>query len=182
MANLTLRLLLAGLFVAGGKKGLKDLFRLTAEAFGQEPPDLRGLSRSEILLDFARFTRAGAERSLAGGTAQALRENLRERSLSLGRDLRSRLPIRSRADAVAALRVLYRMLAIDLAVDDRGEVTIRRCSLAAQYPPQVCRFMSAMDEGIVDGLCGGRLAFSQRLTEGGDCCRARIDWPEGADE
>ena len=42
--------------------------------------------------------------------------------------------------------------------------------------------MSAMDEGIVDGLCGGRLVFSQRLTEGADCCRARIDWPGGENE
>lgn len=182
MANLPLKLLLAGLSIAGGKKGLKDLFQLTAEAFTQEPPDLRRLSRSELLLGFARFTRAEAERSLAGGTAPALREKLRAGSLRLGRDIRSRLPIRDRADAAAALRSLYRLLAIDLAVDDRGEVTVRRCSLAAHYPPQVCRFMSAMDEGIVAGLCGGRLVFSQRLTEGADCCCARIAWPQGNNE
>lgn len=176
MANLTLKLLLAGLLLAGRKKGLKDLFQLTAEAFGQAPPDLRGLSRGEILLDFARFTRAEAERSLAGGTAPALREKLHDCSLRLGRDIRSRLPIRSRADAAAALRFLYRTLAIDLAVDDRGEVTVRHCSLAAHYTPEVCRFMSAMDEGIVAGLSDGRLAFSRRLTEGADRCLARIDW------
>ena len=182
MASPTLKLLLAGLTLAGGKKGLKDLFRLTAEAFGQAPPALRGLSRGEILLDYARFTRAEAEKSLAKGTAPAVRENLRDRSLRLGRDIRSRLPIRSRADAAAALRFLYRMLDIDLAVDARGEVTIRRCSLAAHYTPEVCCFISAMDEGIVAGLCGGRLVFSRRLTEGADCCRARIDWPDDKNE
>lgn len=182
MANLPLKLLLAGLIVSGGKKGLKDLFRLTAEAFGQEPPDLRGLTRREILLDFARFTRAGAERSLAAGTEPALRQSLHDHSRRLGREVRSRLPIRSRADAITALQALYRLLAIDLTVDDRGEVTVRRCSLAAHYPPPVCRFMSAMDEGIVSGLCGGRLIFSQRLTEGGDRCRARIAWPDGESE
>jgi len=51
MANLTLKLLLASLLIAGRKKGLKDLFRLTAEAFGQAPPAQRGLSRGEMLLD-----------------------------------------------------------------------------------------------------------------------------------
>lgn len=176
MASLNLRLMLGGLRLAGRKKGLKDLFLLTAEAFGQAPPDLRGLSRGEILLSYARFTRAAAERSLAAGTEQAVRETLRGRSLRLGQDIRSRLPIRSRADAAAALRALYRLLAIDFAADAQGGVTIRRCSLAALYTPEVCRFMSAMDEGIVAGLCDGRLVFTGRLTEGADRCRGRIEW------
>ncbi len=182
MAGLKLRLMLAGLRLAGRKRGLKDLFRLTSEAFGQEPPDLHGLSRAGILLNYARFTRAAAERSLAAGTADAVREKLRERSRRLGREIRSRLPIRSRAGEAAALRALYRMLAIDLAVDARGGVTVRRCSLAPCYPPEVCRFMSAMDEGIVAGLSDGRLVFSERLTEGAACCHARIAWPEGNHE
>lgn len=175
MANLTLRLILAGLRLAGRKRGLKDLFCLTADAFSQESPDLRSLSCGEILQSYARFTRVAAEESLAAGTAQAVRERLREHSRRLGRDIRSRLPIRSRADEAAALRALYRLLAIDLAVDSQGNVTIRRCSLADHYPPEVCRFMSAMDEGIVAGLSNGRLVFSARLTEGADRCLARIE-------
>jgi hypothetical protein len=181
MANLTLRLMLAGLRLAGRKQGLRSLFRLTAEAFGQEPPDLRGLSCGEILRSYTRFTRAAAERSLAAGTAPAVREALRERSMRLGRDIRSRLPVRGRADEAAALRVLYRMLDIELAVDARGNVTVRHCSLAALYTPEVCRFMSAMDEGIVAGLGNGRLVFTERLTEGTDRCRGRIE-RDGDDE
>jgi hypothetical protein len=179
MANLTLRLLLAILPLAGKKKRLEDLFRFTAAAFDRQPPDLRDLSHADVLLGYARFTRNEAERALAGGTAPAVQKELHDRSLRLGRDLRSRLPVRSRADAAAALRFLYHTLAIDKRVDARGAVTIRHCSLAAHYPPEVCRFMSAMDEGIVAGLCGGRLVFSQRITEGAPCCRARIEWPEG---
>ncbi len=182
MANLTLKLLLAILPLAGRKKGLEDLFRLTAAAFGREVPDLQGRSRGEMLLDYARFTRGEAEKSLAGGTASSVRKDLHGRSVRLGRDIRSRLPIRSRADAAAALRYLYRLLAIDKAIDAEGAVTIRRCFFAAHYTPEVCRFMSAMDEGIVAGLCGGRLVFSQRLTEGGDRCRARIEWQGGENE
>lgn len=181
MANLSLRLRLAALALAGRKKGLADLFRLTAAAFGQEPPELRRLSRRGMLRAYARFTRSQAEKALAAGTAASVRENLYDDSLGLGRKIRGQLPIRDRADAAAALRALYRVLAIDKQVDERGAVTIRHCSLAAHYTPDVCRFMAAMDEGIVAGLCGGRLVFSQRLTEGAGACRALIAWPEGGD-
>ena len=35
--------------------------------------------------------------------------------------------------------------------------------------------MSAMDRGLLAGLAGGgELAFSQRITEGHPCCRARF--------
>jgi len=182
MANLTLKMLLAILPFARRRKGLADLYRLTAEAFGREIPALRGQSRSEMLLGYARFTRGEAERSLARGTETAVRKELYDRSLRLGKDIRSQLPIRSRADAAAALHSLYRLLAIDKAVDARGGVTVKRCFFAPYYTPEVCRFMSAMDEGIVAGLCEGRLAFSQRLTEGAERCIARIEWPEGRNE
>ena len=179
MANLRLKLLLALSLLAGRKKGLADLYRLTAAAFGRELPALRGQSRDEMLRGYARFTRGEAERSLARGTAAAVRKELYDRSLRLGRDIRDKLHVRGREDAAAALHALYRLLDIDKTVDARGGVTVRRCSFAAQYTPEVCRFMSAMDEGIVAGLCGGRLVFSQRLTEGGDCCRGLISWPGG---
>lgn len=178
MANLTLKLLLAVLPLAGGKKALADLFRMTAAAFGREAPDLRGLPRREILRRYARFTRAQAEEAMAAGLAEDARKKLYDSSLSLAQDIRRRLPIRGRADEAATLRFLYRRLAIDKTVDARGAVTIRRCFFASHYPPEVCRFMAAMDEGIVAGICGGRLVFSQRLTDGGDACRGRIHWQE----
>ncbi|HEX7502149.1 MAG TPA: hypothetical protein VF451_01910, partial [Acidobacteriota bacterium] len=68
MANLSLRLRLAALALAGRKKGLADLFRLTAAAFGQETPELGGLSRRDMLDGYARFTRSQAEKALATGT------------------------------------------------------------------------------------------------------------------
>jgi len=178
MANLKLKLLLAGITLFGRKKGLKDLFRLTAAAFGREVPGLRDQSRSEMLRDYAHFTRGEAEKAIAMETAPGVRANLYESSLRLGRDIRAKLPVRSRDDAAATLHCLYGMLAIDKRVDARGGVTIKRCFFAPYYTPEVCRFISAMDEGIVAGLCGGRLSFSRRLTEGAERCIARIEWPE----
>jgi hypothetical protein len=182
MANLKLKLLLAGFGLAGRRRGLKDLFRLTAAAFGRKVPDLNGLSRKEMLQDYARFTRSETEKAIREGTAFTIQKNLYGSSVRLGLDIRSKLPIRTRADAGATLHCLYRMLAIDKTVDARGTVTIRRCFFASHYTPEVCRFMSAMDEGIVSGLCAGRLTFSQRLTEGADRCRGRIEWPDGDHE
>jgi len=182
MAHLTLKLLLAILPIVGGKKGLIELFHLTAAAFGQEVPDLRGRSRREILLAFARFTRNEAERSLAAGTAATLRINLYDRSADLGRAIRRRLPIRSRADAAAAIQRLYGLLDIDMKIKSVGAVTIERCFFTTRYTPETCRFMAAMDEGIVAGICGGRLVFSERLSEGAGACRALIEWPDGENE
>lgn len=179
MASLKLKLLLAGITLAGRKKGVRDLYRLTAEAFGREVPALRGRSRGEMLGSYARFTAGLAEQAIAGGAAAEVRETLYEASLRLGRDIRARLPIRSRSDAAAALHCLYGMLDIDKVVEEGGGVTVRRCFFASHYTPEVCRFISAMDEGLVAGICGGRLEFSQRLTEGADCCRGRIGWPDG---
>jgi hypothetical protein len=182
MANLTLRMLLAILPFARRRKGLADLYRLTAAAFGREIPALRSQSRGEMLLGYARFTRDEAEQSLARGTETAVRKELYGRSLRLGKDIRSQLPIRSRADAAAALHSLYRLLAIDMAVDPQGGVRVDRCFFASHYTPEVCRFISAMDEGIVAGLCEGRLVFSNRITDGAEQCRARIEWPEKENE
>lgn len=39
--------------------------------------------------------------------------------------------------------------------------------------------MSNMDSGIVGGVMGGgRLMFTQRITEGGGCCTARLQGEE----
>jgi hypothetical protein len=182
MANLNLKLLLAFLPLAGRKKSLEDLFRLTAAAFGRQVPNLRGQSRSEMMHSYARFTRSEAEKAIQNGTAPEVRKNLYENALRMGRDIRAKLPIRSRADAAATLSSLYRLLAIDQTVDARGGVRVKRCFFVPFYTPEVCRFISAMDEGIVFGLCGGKLFFSQRLTEGADGCRGRIEWPDGKNE
>ena len=79
------------------------------------------------------------------------------------------------ADAMIAARICYRMLDIDFKGNAGGEVCITRCSFSGVYSPAACQVMSALDAGLLAGLTGGgRLLFSQRLTEGFPSCRARV--------
>jgi hypothetical protein len=59
-----------------------------------------------------------------------------------------------------------------------GDIVVRRCSFSRRYSAEVCRLMSRLDAGVLAGLAGGgELAFSERLTEGSDRCRARFTFP-----
>jgi hypothetical protein len=73
------------------------------------------------------------------------------------------------------------MIGIDLRAHPSGHVVVSRCAFASSYSPQVCRLMSSLDAGLVAGLTrGGRLTFSERLTEGRPRCIARIRWEGGS--
>ena len=72
------------------------------------------------------------------------------------------------------------MLAIDLRTDQQGNVVVDRCAFASWYSPGVCRLMSSLDAGLIAGLThGGRLTFSERITEGRPRCLAAISWQGG---
>jgi hypothetical protein len=102
-----------------------------------------------------------------------------ENAYLLGESIRRRLGVRTRAEALRAARVAYRMIGIDLRADRHGHVVVDRCTFAERYSPQICIAMSALDAGLIAGLTdGGRLAFSERITEGRPRCLARIAWQE----
>ena len=103
-----------------------------------------------------------------------------ENAYALGKSIRRRLGVRTPAEALRAARIAYRMIGIDLRADRHGHVVVDRCTFAESYSPQICLVMSALDAGLIAGLTrGGRLAFSERITEGRPQCVARISW-EGA--
>jgi hypothetical protein len=160
------------------KKGqLKELFECTAAAFGAEAPATVGLSFDERLLEYARFTAAQAEAAMRrGDDPEALRDRLYRNAYQLGRKLRKRLRVSSAEEAMAATRILYRALRIELHGPAEGEIEVRRCLFSQFYSSQVCQVVSALDAGVVAGLSdGGRLAFYQRITEGRDRCRASFE-------
>ena len=72
-------------------------------------------------------------------------------------------------------KILYEMLGIEFLDTGQGTITIPKCFFSQYYTDQICQLISALDEGVLAGLSGGgRLDFSQRLTEGNDCCKAQF--------
>lgn len=178
---MSLRLRLVRLYLPPGlqKRKLAELVRLTARAFDVAPPSLDGLSLGEMRRLYAGFSREMAERALSdpGGPAAA-RRRLFDEALRLGRDLGRELGVSTPRDVMAAARVLYRGLDIDLEGGPAGDIVVRRCSFSRHYSAAVCRLMSSLDAGILAGLAGGgELEFSERLTEGSVRCRARFTFP-----
>jgi hypothetical protein len=160
------------------RQALVQLFRATAAAFQADTPRLSGLSREQCLLAYARFTADQADEALRqGGDLSELQERLYQNAYRLGRTPGWLLRVRSVDDVMALGRTLYDLLDIDFggSVSGSGEITISRCYFSSYYSPEACQVMSAMDRGLLAGLAGGgELMFSQRITEGYPCCRARF--------
>lgn len=154
----------------------RDFFALTARSFEAPLPDLRGLSHRRRLALYRDFT---LERAAAVATDGASRDAAAARLGGNGRDfgrrIRKMLGVRTGESAMAAARILYRAVGIDFLGRPAGTVTIRRCFFSGRYSPEVCRLVSALDEGVLAGLHdGGRLEFQARLTEGAPECRAEF--------
>jgi hypothetical protein len=158
------------------KKKLDELFQLTALAFGCEVPKRRGRSFNERLESYALFTRGEAEKCLLEGeNLPEVQTRLFQNASQLGRKIRKMFCLRSPDDIMEMSRILYRILGIDFEGRACGDVTIHRCFFSNYYTPRICRLISSLDEGLAAGLSeGGRLSFTQRITENHDCCKARL--------
>ena len=178
------RLFLARLHLPAGlrRRKLEELLLLTARAFDVPPPSFRGLSQNGLLRTFAEFSREMAEKTLDSPAGSATAEKrLFDGASRLGREIGRTLRVSTPQEAMAAARILYRCLEIDFRGDAGGDIVIRRCFFGSVYSPEVCRLMSSLDAGILSGLAGGGgLEFSERLTEGRDCCLARFSFKDGA--
>ena len=170
------RLSLAGLHVpaAERRRGMLELIERTARAFEAEAPDAGAGGPEEMLRRFAQFTREQADRVAASPErALRVRERLRSEAREFGAGMRARLGVSTRAEAMRAARILYRMLGVDLKASLTGSITVRSCSFSSTYTCGTCALMAAMDEGLFAGLAGeGRLEFATRITDGAARCVA----------
>lgn len=159
------------------QKKLNELFSLTADAFQCEPPELKGLSFAERLSAYALFTKEQAESYLQSGrSSEEVTQRLYQNSCIFGRNLRKSLHIKTWEEAVTALKVIYKLIGIDFQYDRQHEIIIKQCFFSKYYSGEVCRLISALDEGLAAGLSGGgKLRFQQRITEGGSCCKGFLD-------
>ena len=163
------------------RAAVRRLFAATSSAFGCRPLDLRGSDLPALLERYARFTSACAERALDDGhDLERISGSMWTNGHALGRSLRRRLGVRTLGEALRAARVAYAIIGIDLRVDPGGRVIVDRCAFADRYSPRTCGLMSSLDAGLIAGLTsGGRLSFSERITEGSQRCLARISWQAG---
>ena len=165
------------------RRKLNALFEGTAQAFNAPMPEIDRRSFERCLEQYALFTKQEVERRLQeGGDLPKVRDALYILAHSLGKELREELHLRSRKDVLSVGKALYRAIGIEFDGTAEGTVVIRSCFFSRFYSEAVCRVMSSLDEGIAAGLsAGGKLKFSQRITDGKPCCRAFFDFT-GAEE
>ncbi len=174
--------LMSGKFGAGIE--IRILMRQTAEVFGTEASGSAGkpaygkpaygLSASELLKRYARFTADAAMRAIdSGQDLRPLRRELYHMARRLGSEARRLLRPQNERECLAILTMLYKNIGITIREVRPGEFRVYKCYFSSFYTPEVCSVISAVDKGIFAGIYGGgRLVFSERITEGHDACRA----------
>ena len=161
------------------KRRLDRLLQETAAAFGTPAPATARLDAGECLELFARFTREHAEAVLRRGDTSDTHVRLFENARRMGTQLRSEFKVGSLRDMMRLASLVYKLIGIDFRGEPDGNITIGRCYFSSCYSGDVCRLISSLDAGLLAGLVGGgRLVFSERITEGGCCCRAHLDVEE----
>ncbi len=155
---------------------LSELFEATAGAFECPAPAHHHLSYDECLRAYALFTNEQAEKALqAGRDLTALKRRLYQNAYPLGEKLRKWLGVDEMEEVMALGQILYRAIGVEIQGDAQGDVTVNHCSFSQFYSGRVCDLISALDDGVFSGLSGGgRLVFSERLTEGRVFCKAKL--------
>jgi hypothetical protein len=155
---------------------LAELFEATAAAFACPAPALDHLSYDECLRTYALFTREQAEKALQEGRdVSAIKTQLYQNAYPLGRKLRKWFGVDTVEEVMELGQILYRAIGVEIQGDTQGDVIVKRCYFSQFYSAPVCDLISALDDGVFSGLSGGgRLTFSERLTEGSEYCRARL--------
>jgi hypothetical protein len=134
------------------------------------------LSFDEYLRAYALFTREQAEKALRDGRdIRALKTQLYRNAYPLGGRLREIFGVDTMEEVIQLGQILYQAIGVEVQGDPQGNVTVNRCYFSQFYSAPVCDLISALDDGVFSGLSGGgRLEFSERLTDGRTCCKAKL--------
>lgn len=148
---------------------LQVLMNLTARAFGIPSQRIWTLPTGEALRVYAQFTCE----HLKTGVDAVLLKRMNDEACRTGRWLRRLFFLRRQSDVEQFAIALYRNIGIRLDDQLTGQLCFGPCFFSHYYTPEICLAASALDDGILHGLAGGgKLVFSQRITEGAQCCRA----------
>ena len=146
---------------------IQILLDTTARGFGVRRARVWHRPPREALREYSQFTVSCMRRR------EADPDRLYAEAYRTGSLVRRVTGFRYSWDISALVFYLYRNIGIGMEGHIPGEVTVRRCRFSGFYTPEECRVMSAVDSGIIAGIAGGgRLEFTERLTQGDGCCRA----------
>ena len=148
---------------------IQILLDLTARGFGMEKRQVWNLSPEQALQEYAEFTVSCMNSAPGDRDLQRLYRN----AYAAGYRIRQITGFTDAADLERLVFFLYRNIGITLCGQIPGMITVPACYFARFYTPAQCRVMSRVDAGIIAGICGGgKLRFTQRITEDCSCCRA----------
>jgi len=152
---------------------LQMLMNLTARALREKPQRVWTRTNDEALKVYAEYTSS----RLHTGADKAILQRMNNEALKMGRLLRRLFLIRSEERAQRLIMALYRNIGIRMSFTDQRNLCFNSCYFCRFYNPTACLAASALDDGIIRGIMGltdSRLLFSQRITEGGECCKAEL--------
>lgn len=156
------------------------LLDTTAAAFNKKRIRVWHLSRKKALEKYAEFTKeCMAQRNFCHYESRLYRYAFR-----LGSRIRKLVGVGDITDKQCLIRLLYSMIDINVRFGDKDEIIMDRCYFSGCYSPFHCKYMSAMDAGIIAGIYGiqnGRLVFTNRITEGCGHCRAALVYEDNED-
>lgn len=148
---------------------IQVLADITARGFGVPRKKIPGRSPERALREYALFTKACCE------TVEADPERLYEEAYKAGSRIRKLTGVKDSNDCARLVFYLYRNIYITMSGRIPGEITVSDCYFGRIYTPGHCRIMSNVDSGIIAGISGGgKLEFTERITEGCKRCRAEF--------
>ena len=157
------------------KEKLKQLFRLTADAFGCKTEFQDNFPYLKLLKSYAVFVQDQSTKAhMELRDISSIKRKLYQNAYKTGLELRKSLNIQGVSEVMEFSRIFYRILGINFSGQKSGEFVIDQCFFANHFSLETCSLISSLDEGIAAGLSDGKLEFIQRKTEGGDCCRGRL--------
>jgi hypothetical protein len=163
------------------KKRLHELFNATADAF-QCPARLhQSLGFKACLERYAVFTREQAEAAIRQGKQDEVKSRLYRNAFQLSQEFKESYHVSGSGDIMTIAGIIYRILGIDFKGDYRGRISIKRCYFSSFYSGEVCELISSLDQGLLEGLSGGKFRFTQRMTEGNTECKALLSFEAGPD-
>lgn len=146
---------------------IQILADMTAKAFDVSPIRIRTSSADRALKKYGAFTKYCTRK----GKTDPRR--LYGVSYALGQRIRRASGFTNGEDLKRLLFFLYRNIGIHMEGSIPGEIIVSSCYFGQIYTPAQCALISYIDSGVAAGLYGGgKLVFSQRLTEGCGQCLA----------